>query len=199
MRFEVAGNQENPSDADLVRTVRAGNRTAYGVLVDRHLPSVYAVVARIVCNAADAEDLTQETFLRAFERLHLHETRYSFRNWLLKMATNLALNHLRSRRRERNIHLRVAEANTDGSATSHANDEVPGSSDWDYWLDQLDGSQRAAIVLFHFQEMSYAQIAEVMETPVNTVRTQLHRGRKRLRELMTLRTKAENGLWSVAS
>mgnify|MGYP005839613201 CR=1 FL=1 len=186
------------TDEDLVRAVCSGERKAFGILVDRHLKSVYAVVVRIVCDATTSQDLTQDVFLRAFERLYLFDMNHPFRNWLLKIATNTALNQLRARRRERILQLRMAECQRD-----HANEspggEAPGPHDWQYWLGQLDEPQRAAIVLFHFHEMPYAEIAEVLEMPLNTVRTLLHRGRRRLRELMTAGSDRENGSWNVAT
>ena len=69
---------------------------------------------------------------------------------------------------------------------------------WEYWLGQLNESQRTAIVLFHFHQMPYAEIAEALEVPENTVRTYLHRGRKRLRELMAGFVSGENGSWEIA-
>jgi RNA polymerase sigma factor (sigma-70 family) len=113
------------------------------------------------------------------------------------MATNLSLNHLRTRRREQAAHLRLAEANSEKSAGSGRTD-VPSASDWSYWLNRLDESQRAAIVLFHFEQMSYADVAETIGKPVNTVRTLLYRGRQRLRELMTRSAGSEKPLWNVA-
>jgi len=198
-RHQVPKIQDNASDADLVGAVRAGQGAAtFGTLVERHLASVYSVVLRVVGSRADAEDVTQEAFVRAFERLDRYDVNYSFRNWLLKIATNLALNHLRSRRREHVGHRRLAEARSDPTDGSNPKTEGPSTADWQHWLGQLDGSQRAAIVLFHFCELPYVQVAEVLDVPVNTVRTLLHRGRKRLRELLTAGVARETPSWNVA-
>jgi RNA polymerase sigma-70 factor (ECF subfamily) len=188
----------NLSDVDLVRAVGSGDRDAYGVLVDRHLKSVYAVALRIVCNTAAAQDVSQDVFVRAYERLYLYDMNHPFRNWLLKITTNVALNHLRSRQRERILHLRASEVRGDPEEPPEVTSEVPGPREWRHWLGQLDEAQRAAIVLFHFHEMPYAEIADVLDVPVNTVRTYLHRGRRRLRELMTAGSGSENGSWNVA-
>ncbi len=187
------------TDGDLVRAVCAGDRELFGTLVDRHLKSVYAVVLRIVCDATLAQDLSQDTFVRAFERLYLYDMNHPFRNWLLKIATNTALNHLRSRRRERVFQLKMAEHQRDRVVEPPTLSEIPGSAEWQHWLGQLDESQRSAIVLFHFHEMPYTEIAEVLDMPLNTVRTLLHRGRRRLRELMTAGSRRENGSWNVAT
>lgn len=200
MGATVAVERDNPSDRAVARAVCRGERTAFGVLVDRYLPDVYAVAARIVCNGADAEDVAQEAFLRAFERLDQYDVERSFRNWILKIATNTALNHLRSRRRRRDLHLRWSESSAAPSADARepGNPDVPSRAEWTRWLGQLDDRHRTAIVLFHFHEMPYAEVAEAMGVPLNTVRTYLHRGRKRLRELMTGESNARTGSWNVA-
>lgn len=185
-----------PTDLELVEAVGRGDRRAYGTLVDRHLKSVYAVALRVLGHASDAEDVSQDAFLRAFERLDLFDRNWSFRNWLLKIASNLAINRIRSRGRERRLQLKLAEA--EPAAGEVEPDAVPSPREWAYWLDQIDEMHRAAIVLFHFHEMPYTEIAEVLQVPVNTVRTYLYRGRKKLRELMTGRQTSENGVWSVA-
>ncbi len=190
---------DNLTDTDLVRATCAGDRDAYGALVGRHLSSVYAAAVRVVCDRAAAEDVAQDTFVRALERLYLYDMAHPFRNWLLKIATNLALNHLRSCRRDRVLHVRFAEAREARAAGTPTAADVPDPTDWKRWLEQIDEKHRAAIVLFHFHEMPYVEIAEVLDVPVNTVRTFLHRGRKRLRELMTAGSMPENGSWNVAT
>lgn len=171
-----------PTDLELVDAAQKGDRQAYGALVDRHVKSVYGVALRILGNSADAEDVSQDTFVRAFERLDLFDRQWAFRNWLLKIASNLAINRIRSRGRERRLQLKMAESGEPISESEHS--DAPSPRKWAYWLDQIDETQRTAIVLFHFHDMPYTEIAEVLQVPVNTVRTHLYRGRKRLRELM---------------
>lgn len=185
-----------PTDLELVQAARKGDRGAYGRLVDRHLRSVYSVALRVLGQSADAEDVSQDTFLRAFERLDLYDDSRSFRNWLLKIASNLAINRIRTRGREHRLKIRLADADDTAPARDH--DEVPGPREWAHWLGQIDHMQRAAIVLFHFHDMPYTEIAEVLQVPVNTVRTYLYRGRKRLREIMTGHPVSENDAWTVA-
>lgn len=189
-------SRDGLTDLELVRSVRKGDRGAYGQLVDRHLRSVYAVALRIVGQACEAEDVSQDTFLRAFERLDLFDDTRSFHNWLLKIAGNLAINRIRSRGREHKLKLRLAETDEPDERTGDT--DVPGPQEWAYWLDQIDDMQRSAIVLFHFHEMPYTEIAEVLQVPVNTVRTYLYRGRKRLKEIMNGQRVSENGSWTVA-
>ncbi len=191
----MPSSHDTREDAELAQLAGSGDRQAYGALVDRHLSSVYAVIRRIVVNSSDAEDLTQDTFVRALTRLDQYGRDYPFRNWLLKIATNVAINHVRSRQREKARYPRLIQ---DQLQREDEPTDVPSSAEWKAWLDRLDPQQRTALVLFHFQEMPYAEIARVMEVPVNTVRTYLHRGRHRLRELMTAKPLPEKGSWTVA-
>ena len=117
----------------------AGDRRAFGALVDRHLPAVVAVVSRIVCNQANTKDLAQDTFVRAFERLGQYGQAHSFRNWLLKIATNLALNHLQARRQP-GRYPRIAETRPDCVEVAEDRPEVPGPQRWQHWLARLDES-----------------------------------------------------------
>jgi RNA polymerase sigma-70 factor (ECF subfamily) len=173
---------EKYNDGELVRAILAGRDGARGILVDRYLKSVYSVVFPIVGRETDAEDLVQDTFLHAFERLDRYDETYSLRNWLLKMATNLTLSYLRTRRRERQLEHDFA--NTKMKWQDEPVNVQEGAFCRDL-LEQLDADQRTALVLFHFEQVPYAEVARVMNIPVNTVRTLLHRGRKRLRELIS--------------
>ncbi len=198
MGHDLVNSDGHRRDVELVRAVCAGDGGEYAALVDRHLAGVYAVVARIVISKDDAEDLTQETFARAFERLALYDMERCFRNWILKIATNLAINHLRRRQRERMGRLRLAEERKVTANPAPRTDEIPSSHQWRHWLGQLDEMQRTAIVLFHFEQMPCAKIADVLDVPATTVRTHLHRGRRRLRELMSNCKSVGNGSWNVA-
>jgi len=169
----------------LIRAVRAGDRMSREVLVDRYLSSVFAIVMRITGNAADAEDITQDTFVRVFERLDQYNADGPFKNWILKIATNLAISHYRSRRRE-NLNLKTTYAISREPSTEHPCTQED-TRHFQELLHRLEENERLAIILFHFQEMSYAETAQAMNTPINTVRTLLHRGRSRLRELLTRR------------
>ncbi len=184
------------TDEALALAACGGDREAYGLLVGRHLRQVYGVALRITGRAAEAEDVAQDACLRAYERLGQYKSEYPFKHWLLRIASNLAINRLRSRRREKRLHEAAAErqAGREGGA---GGPEMPSAGQWQHWLEQLDEMPRAAIVLFHFQEMSYAEIAVVLDKPVNTVRTYIHRGRKRLRELMGGESQSEKRSWNV--
>lgn len=191
----VGSRMDIPNDDALVRAARTGDRRAYGVLVDRHLPAVYGVARRILCHAADAEDVTQDVFVRALERLDHYDMKHSFRNWLLKIATNLSINEIRARRRVHTFHQRLAQASSESPGPIPCETSVADA--WQPWLERLEPSQRAAVVLFHFEQLSYPEVAELLGIPVNTVRTHLYRGRRRLRDLMTRPAAPENGSWNV--
>jgi RNA polymerase sigma-70 factor (ECF subfamily) len=194
----MADSPDMSRDAALARAACAGDSDAYAALVDTHLASVYRLTLRMVSNASDAEDLAQDAFLRAFERLHLFDASRSFRAWLLKIAANLAINHLRARRRHRTIRLSEVLAEMPQTEPYAQKADMPRAEQWQQWLDKLTELQRSAIVLFHFCEMSYVEVGSVLDMPVNTVKTHIHRGRKRLRQMIMSSESTESGPWSVA-
>jgi len=234
----VADSAGQIGDAELVRAVIDGDRKAYGRLVDRYLGSVYGVALKMVSNRADAEDLTQDVFVRALQKLDQFASGFSFRNWLLKITTNLAINHLRSRKRERlrlpriaEVQQQTAEDNQEGSGRGcpgregvdptgagtkpdahHPADGIEAApprqdtgatiestpAHWQPLLARLSEAERASIVLFHFQGLSYLEVAEALGLPLNSVRTHLHRGRRKLKELLATRGLPESDSWTVA-
>ena len=194
---ECSRPTDSAEDAELVTAVRAGDRPAFSQLVERHLQSVHGLAFRILRNRADAEEIAQDAFLRAFERLEMCDSARLFRSWLLKITANLAINRLRSKGREHRMHLRLAEPGVLPNRQS-SGPAAPRAMDWAPWLDQLETRQRLAIVLFHFHEMPYTDIAELLDVPVGTVRTYLHRGRRRLRDLLSAKRSAEGGSWTAA-
>ena len=112
---------------------------------------------------------------------------------------NTAFNHCRATRRQR-LHLRhSAEARPDPAARPRQDGDVPDRSQWQHWLSELNDAHRTAVVLFHFCQMPYVEIAGVLNVPVNTVKTYLHRGRRRLRELITNDPAWEDRPWNVVT
>jgi RNA polymerase sigma-70 factor, ECF subfamily len=200
----VSDNYDNTIDLSLVQGIRSGRRECYGRLVDRHLASVFAVARRITGNDPDAEDVAQDTFMRAFDRISQYEDRFSFRNWLLKIATHLAVSQVRSRQRERRQIIPFSEHLAAQTAADPSSGDEDARRCRDF-LDRLEDDQRTALVLFHFQELPYAQVAETMNISVNTVRTLIHRGRARLRELLTRKNPTleprvqEQKIWNVGT
>ena len=169
-----------PSDRDLIQRARRGDAEAFGELVIRYQTSVFNVCYRILHERAEAEDLTQETFLRARERLNLFDEERAFGPWLRRVAANVCFNHLRSQKRTAPLD---EERDADESTRPEAQVEVRERSEQiRSALASLPAHYRVVIELRHYQELSYDEIAAELHIPLSDVKSHLFRARKILAE-----------------
>jgi RNA polymerase sigma-70 factor, ECF subfamily len=170
------------SDVELVRRVRRGELDAYGELVERHRDVVHRVVGRIV-GAQDADDLTQDAFLRAFHKLPSFRGDAPFRAWLLRVAHNTALNAL-ARKRPEPVE-EVPEPPGEGPLTpAEALEARERRERLERKLVGLSPAHRTVLVLREIEGLSYDEIADITETPVGSVKARLHRARNELADML---------------
>ncbi len=170
-----------PTDQDLALRVRRGDVEAFGLLVQRYQDSVYSVGYRVLRESQDAEDLTQEAFIRAYEKLDLYDIDQPFGPWIRRIAANLAINALKKRK----LLLPLDEQRDRDPRQARSNPEIALERaqlyrDVQAALGELPPHYRVAIELRHYHDLSYAEIAESMEIPLNTARTYLYRARQAL-------------------
>ena len=170
-------------DSDLVSATLAGELGAFEALVGRHRDVVYRIAARVV-GREEADDVTQETFLRAYHRLHRFRGDSLFRTWLLQIAHNSAINAARKLRPEP-----VAEAGEEDSDPV-ARGPVTQLEDserrdrLELKLGELREEHRAVLVLRDLEGLPYEEIAAVTDTPVGSVKGRLHRARNEMIQIM---------------
>ena len=173
-------------EAKLIERAKRRDAVALRALIEAHQQRLFAFVWRIVRNRDDAEELCQEAFLRAFSALDTFDENYRFSTWLFTIAYRLTLNSLRRKRPGTpDIDLSTLagqEVVEDRTAHSEEVRELKAAV-WSA-VDQLSPPQRAAMLLYYKQEMSCQEIAEVLEIPVATVKSHLHRARARLKDLL---------------
>lgn len=171
---------EDCTDFELVRAATE-DLDAFGELIRRHQDFVYGAALRVVRNPAIAEEVAQDTFLRAFRALEGFRGDAQVRSWLYRIATNLAKNAV-TRRREypTDEHLdQPVYANPSARLEARAM-----AADLRRAIDQLPDKLREPLVLREYQELSYEEISEQLGLPLNTVRTRILRARRALREEM---------------
>jgi RNA polymerase sigma-70 factor, ECF subfamily len=175
----------SPTDSELVSQALAGDQTAYRELVVRHGGAAFNLVVRLVQNRAAAEDLTQEAFIRAFERLATYDRARKFSSWFLQVAHHIAIDYLRRKRRD-NVSLdALLDAGFPGPArdadSPHEEAERQAlANGLEAALAQLRPEYRAAIVLHYQQGLGHADISGILGVPTGTVKTYLHRARKEM-------------------
>jgi RNA polymerase sigma-70 factor, ECF subfamily len=185
-------HEHEPTDGELVRQAQDGTPTAFTELVVRYQDRVFNTCYRMCHNQADALDLAQTTFLKALEALPSFQSRANFYTWLFRIAVNLAITHRRTAGRrgaapldETHLGQRSAAPHGDpdgGVAKPAEHRELQQRVAWA--LAQLDEEFRAAVVLKDIEDMDYSTIAEILDVPVGTVKSRIHRGRMMLRDLL---------------
>ncbi len=174
---------EDLSDDELLERMRADDQDAYRVLVGRHIDRAYGAALRILRNAADAEDVTQDALVRAWTNRHLWEAgRAKFSTWLYRVVVNRCIDLKRLPRGEVLDDIPEPADESEDSVTlihrRQVHDHLEAA------LDRLPGQQRVALVLSYYQDCSNGQVAEIMGTSIDAVESLLKRGRQRLRQIL---------------
>ena len=172
-------------DAALVARAQAGDRRAFAALVRRHEAMVYRVCSRVLGNREDAEDAAQEAFLRAYRKLGTFRGESAFATWLLRLAVNVSLNERARRRRRPWSRARVDPVG--GIATGPEAEvlHAEAAAQLHRALQALRPDHRAAVILRDLEGLTYGEVAAALGVPEGTAKGWAHRGRKRLKELLT--------------
>lgn len=195
-----------PSEAQVLDLARAGDRAAFGKLVRAHQRRVFGCALHMLGDRGEAEDATQETFLRAFRAIARFDGRSELSTWLYRICMNVCLNTLRRRRR-----LDAADID-DPRIPEPAANPVQGDSDprrtteaaelygrLATALDALTPSLRATVVLVCLQGVPHKEAAEVLGCPEGTVAWRIHEARSRLRDALQAELAEDPELAAIAS
>lgn len=170
-------------EAELVERVRRGDTAAFDALVVRHMPRAFGVAFRLLGQREDAEDLVQEAFLVALERIDSFQPGRPFAPWFFRILTNRGLNARKSRSL-RQMEAIPADAPARGESPERAAERSELRERLRAVLDGLPERQRTIVQLFELEGFSSAEIAEILELSDGTVRWHLHHARKVLREAL---------------
>lgn len=184
-----AGSADDAEDVRLMQLVSGGDMVAFEQLVERHQALVVGTVGRMLGNNAEVEDIAQQVFLRVWKSAKRYQPRAKFTTWLLKITRNLVFNELRRRKRHATTPLQT-EIPGEEMQIADQRGQTPDASMLEKELrraiesaiGELPESQRMAVVLRRYEELSYEQIAEVLDQSVPAVKSLLFRARTELRE-----------------
>lgn len=176
--------QDSVRDAELVAAGLAGDRSALEALAGYYYRPVYHAAYRVLHDVDSSADVAQATFLAAFENLASFDRRYKFFSWIYRIALNQAFDF----RRRCEAHVEGASALEQRSDADPARDlgQEESRKIVRQLLNGLQEDYLAVIVLRHYSELSYDEMAEVLEIPVKTVRSRLYSARQRLKEGLLL-------------
>ncbi len=163
-----------------VEECRAGRTDAFEDLIRRNQDAVFNLAWRMTGNWHEAGDITQETFIQAFRKLHLYRAEYAFKNWVMSIGANLAKNRFRSfSRRKRTEEKAVEWQDIEKTPMPDSRDEELAAA-----LKQLPGILREALVLKHMDGMSYEDVAASLGVGVSAAKMRVARGRDELVRLL---------------
>ncbi len=172
----------------LMRRAIAGDRTAAAEFIKAHQASLYAYMLRMSGRPEVAEDIVQDAFVRALTNLNRFDFRFRFSTWLFTIAKRLYVNACQKHKPSYDSDVVAgSEGDFDAPESPTIGDEVTTNAKAaiDWALQQLSEDQREIVVLFHQLDWPIVQIAEHMEMPEGTIKSHLHRGRQRMRQLLT--------------
>ena len=181
--------EANNLEAALVKRAKARDEDAFRILVEMHQSKVYHLLLGMVRDEDQAQELTQETFVKAWKGLLSFRGDSTVWTWLYRIAYHTALDYLRKKKRQADL---VFIEDNCGELPDGAENEPLSivikqdkEEDLHQALTQLSFSQRAVLILYYFQGLSYREIAAVTRRPLGTIRADLHRGKGKLRKMIT--------------
>jgi len=181
-------SEEDADDLRLMRLVGQGDTVAFEELIEKHQALVTGTIGRMLGSNSDVEDIAQQVFIRVWKSARRYVPRAKFTTWLLKIARNLVFNELRRTKRRAQVPLQ-SEPGTEDPPLKDEMNLAPDASLLDMELQrtikeailQLPETQRMALVLRRYEQLSYEEIADVLDLSVPAVKSVLFRARSELR------------------
>lgn len=169
-------------DNECVREVLAGNKEAYGLLIHKYENKIYTLLLRMIHDSQDAQDLTQECFIKAYHYLHSFDPERKFSSWLYRIASNLCLNALQARQKKQ---LHPGELEEKWLVEEDSPESIllrkEHVSEIREVVDELPEHYRMVLLLRYLEDMSYQEISTVLDIPISTVQVRIHRAKIKLR------------------
>jgi RNA polymerase sigma-70 factor (ECF subfamily) len=181
------------NDEDLISAYLGGEEPAFAELTGRHLGGVYSFIARFVGNAEEADDITQETFLKAWKSLKKYDSRTSkFKTWLLRIARNSAIDFLRKKKHIPFSQFETEEGVNILTETVPDTEELPDAllikledaEELHKTLEKLPPKAREILLLYYTNDLTFEDIGEMLGEPTNTVKSRHRRAIQLLRKIV---------------
>jgi len=179
---------DQKTEAEIIVRVMGGDRQAYALLVDEYKGPIFNLAYRMTGSREDADDLTQETFIRAFQKLHQFQPDKKFFTWLYTIGINLIRNHLKKNIRDVSHHAAAdyalehqARGNGTGQGDGPVDDRMIGL---ERIIQQLPVDLREAIILKYTQDLTFEEVADVTGDSLSAVKMRIYRGLEKIKEML---------------
>lgn len=176
-------------EIQLIDATLAGDTSAFGKLVQRHQDRLYNTLVHVVGCEVEALDVAQDAFVQAFTKLASFQRNAAFYTWLYRIALNLAISRKRRKRTTASIdQLQTDTGQEPVTAASSPHQQLQQQEDIDQVQQALalvTADHRIVLVLREIEDRSYEEIAEILQLPLGTVRSRIHRGRQELKQLLS--------------
>lgn len=174
-----------------IKQVLKGDQNAFADIVSLYQHKLYQVCYRMLGNKQEAEDIAQEAFVRAYTNLHTFDQKRKFSTWLYRIGTNLCIDRIRKKKPD--YYLDAEVAGTEGLnlySQIASDDQLPEETiekmelqdRIQYEIGRLPDKYRTVVVLKYIEELSLQEISDILDMPLGTVKTRIHRGREALRK-----------------
>ncbi|WP_153732346.1 RNA polymerase sigma factor SigW [Sporosarcina obsidiansis] len=176
-----------------VKEVLNGNQEAFEEIVIHFQNRLYQVCYRMLNNAAEAEDIAQEAFVRAYVNLETYDQKRKFSTWLYRIATNLCIDRIRKKKPDYYLDAEVpgtegldmySQIASDKELPEEEVEKMETKDRVQYEVSRLPDKYRTIIILRYMEDLQLQEIADILEMPLGTVKTRVHRGREALRQQM---------------
>lgn len=185
-------SKNTKEDRKLVADAKKGDNKAFQTLLKKYRKSVYYMLLKMVKNADDAEDLTQEAFAKAFNSIEKFDSKYAFSTWLFRIATNNCIDFIRKKRVQTVSIDQPVEGDDGSNMRFDVKDEELDPNEamlkkqrkryLNMAIERLPEKYKVLVQLRYFQELSYEEVARELEIPLGTVKAQLFRARELLNQ-----------------
>jgi len=181
----------NYVETRLAKLARNGDRRAFAELVELYKDKIYHLAYRMLGNRQEAEDIVQETFMRLYSNLHRYDDTQKFSTWIFRIGTNLCIDRLRKRKLTYSLDAEVTDGEGNDyyammSSDEHTPEKQVIVSETQRHIrkviDDMPEKYKSIIVLRYLQDLSLQEISDVLDLPITTIKTRLHRGREYLRK-----------------
>ena len=175
---------KNLDDFELINRILSGDNDAFSEIVTRYKNLVYSVILRMINDYEEANDISQEVFIKVYKNLSKYQPEFKFSTWIMRITTNHVIDYLRKRKQET---VNIEDVDYELSSSSNPEREYLEKEQSEIFakaIGKLPEMYKLPIVLYHIKRFSYQEIADMLNIPLSKVKNRIFRGRRLLKDIL---------------